>query len=73
MNKFYLCKLTLDKEILQSPAIYRIHNNIKSIGVECIGICSQYSIMLNTVDIQYKCYKNGRCNIQYNTNSIQML
>ena len=42
-NNVYLCKLILDKRILQWHAIYRMHNNIKSIGVECIGICSPYS------------------------------
>ena len=51
-----------------------MHNNIKSIGVEYIGICYPYSaqniaesvrltqlrVTLNTADIQ--CYENGRCN-----------
>ena len=38
LNNVYLCRLTSDKEILQWLTIYHMHNNIKSIGMECIGI-----------------------------------
>ena len=52
-NNVYICKLTLDKEILQWHAIYRMHNNIKSIGVEYI-VCVLHTIHKQTREIELR-------------------
>ena len=65
---------------MQWPAIYRMHNNIKSSGVECIGtcICSPYSIHVHFLHTNIakswdwlRCA--GRVKYRWYSNSIRMV